>query len=149
MKEAGILTDKAMKTVSELVNSLENLTPNQLVDFALMFSSVEMHSAVDVAANTSKLESALLSKSQDMEPEAFATVCSVVGFDDAHANNPHSFTLKLPIFLHSNLDRTERWLEEGAFTDMQDVTFVAAAYLSVYDQGEVPERLLQLLESTI
>ena len=62
MKEAGILTDKAMKTVSELVNTAENLSPNQLVDFTLMFSSVEMHNAIDVAADTSKLENALLSK---------------------------------------------------------------------------------------
>ena len=32
---------------------------------------------------------------------------------------------------------------------MQDVTFVAAAYVSMYDDGELPDRLLELLESTI
>ena len=100
MKEAGILTNKAMRTVSELVHSLDNLTPNQLVDFTLMFSSVEMHNAVDVSADASKLENALLNKLQDLEPESFATVCSVVGFDDAQTNDPQSFNLKLPVLLH-------------------------------------------------
>ena len=149
MKEAGILTDKAMRQVSQLVNSTDDLSPNQLIDFTLMFSSVEMHNAVDVSADTSKLEKALISKQQDMDAEGFATVCSVVGFDNAQPNNPHSFNLKLPIFLHANLDRVVQWLEEGAFTDMQDVTFVAAAYVSMYDDGELPDRLLELLESTI
>ncbi len=42
MKEAGILSNKAMREVSNLINHLDTLSPNQLVDFTLMYSSVEM-----------------------------------------------------------------------------------------------------------
>ncbi len=62
MKEAGILSNKAMREVSDLINHLDTLTPHQLVDFTLIYSSSEMHNAVDVSANASKLEKALLSK---------------------------------------------------------------------------------------
>ena len=62
MKEAGILSNKAMREVSDLINHLDTLTPHQLVDFTLIYSSSEMHNAVNVSANASKLEKALLSK---------------------------------------------------------------------------------------
>jgi len=62
MKEAGILSNKAMREVSDLINHLDTLTSHQLVDFTLIYSSSEMHNAVDVSANASKLEKALLSK---------------------------------------------------------------------------------------
>ena len=62
MKEAGILSNKAMREVSDLINHLDTLTPHQLVDFTLIYSSSEMHNEVDVSANASKLEKALLSK---------------------------------------------------------------------------------------
>ena len=62
MKEAGILSNKAMREVADLINHLDTLTPHQLVDFTLIYSSSEMHNAVDVSANASKLEKALLSK---------------------------------------------------------------------------------------
>ena len=42
MKEAGILSNKAMREVSSLVDNLESLSPSQLVDFTLMYSSSEM-----------------------------------------------------------------------------------------------------------
>lgn len=33
--------------------------------------------------------------------------------------------------------------------DMHDFVSVAAAYLSMYDEGEVPSKLLKLLEQTV
>jgi hypothetical protein len=32
---------------------------------------------------------------------------------------------------------------------MQDIVHVAAAYISMYDEGEIPENLLSLFEKTI
>ena len=42
MKEAGILSNKAMREVSDLVNHLDTLNADQLVEFTLMYSSSEM-----------------------------------------------------------------------------------------------------------
>ena len=47
-----------------------------------MYSSGEMQNAVEVSASLSKLEAALVSKQAQFSPENFATICSVVAFDD-------------------------------------------------------------------
>ena len=83
MKQAGVLSNKALRSISTLVNHLDTLSAHQLVDFTLMYSSSEMQSAVNVAANVNKLETALLAKQDQFTPDAFALICSVVAFDDA------------------------------------------------------------------
>ena len=50
MKEAGILSNKAMREVGNLIHNLDTLTPHQLVDFTLMYSSSEMQMAMDISA---------------------------------------------------------------------------------------------------
>ena len=118
MKEAGILSNKAMREVSDLVNHLDTLNADQLVEFTLMYSSSEMQSAIDISESISKLESALLAKQDKFSPENFATICSVVAFDDADGQ-AEGLTLKLPIFLHANLDRVMQWLtDESLVGDM-------------------------------
>ena len=82
MKEAGILTTRAMRQVGQLIDRLDTLTPVQLVDFTLMYASSDMQSAMDIQAHESRLENALLSHSDKFSPENFATLCSVVAFDD-------------------------------------------------------------------
>ena len=105
---------------------------------------------MDVSAKLNLLESALLATKDKLSPENFATVCSVVAFDDASEFNREDFTLRLPHFLHANLSNVEAWLVEDAFAfDMQDFVNVAAAYLSMFDQGEIPEKLHSLLEKTV
>jgi len=52
-------------------------------------------------------------------------------------------TLKLPIFLDANLDRVLMWLAKESFVgDMQDFVHVASAYISMYDEGDIPTDLL-------
>lgn len=64
----------------------------------------------------------------------------MVAFEDA----PNGLMLKLPLFLHANLERVLAWLSEGDSLTryMQDFVHVASAYISMYDQGEVPANLL-------
>ena len=50
MKEAGILSNKAMRQIGNLIHHLDTLTPHQLVDFTLMYSSSEMQMAMDISA---------------------------------------------------------------------------------------------------
>ena len=102
MKQAGILSNKALREVSALVDNLDTLSAEQLVEFTLMYSSSEMQSAVNVTANVNKLETALIAKQNLFTPDAFAIICSVVAFDDAQAGTQEDFTIKLPIFLHEN-----------------------------------------------
>ena len=118
MKQAGILSNKALREVSELVDHLDTLTSDQLVEFTLMYSSSEMQSAVNVTANVNKLETALLAKQDLFSPVAFAIICSVVAFDDAQVGSQEEFTIKLPVFLHANLTRVEEWLANDQFHDM-------------------------------
>ena len=42
MKEAGVLSNKALREVSDLINHLDSLNVDQLVEFTLMYSSSEM-----------------------------------------------------------------------------------------------------------
>lgn len=42
MKQAGILSNKALREVSDLVNHLDSLSCSQLVHFTLMYSSSDM-----------------------------------------------------------------------------------------------------------
>ena len=42
MKQGGILSNKALRSVSTLVDHLDTLSAVQLVDFTLMYSSSEM-----------------------------------------------------------------------------------------------------------
>ena len=107
MKQADILSNKAMREISDLVHHLDTLSPNQLVDFTLMYTSAEMQNAVDISANISKLENALLAKQELFTPENFATISSVVSFDDSEPNSSLDFTVKLPVFLHANRERLE------------------------------------------
>ena len=100
MKEAGILSNKAMREVSELINHLDSLSPDQLVDFTLMYSSSEMQSAVDISKHVSVLENVLIANSDKFSPSNFANLCSVVAFDDAAESSKESFLLQLPVFLH-------------------------------------------------
>ena len=135
MKDAGVLSNKAMREVSELANHLDTLTADQLVAFTLMYSSSEMQSAIDVSDNVSKLENALIAKKKQFTAQHFATICSVVAFDDSHGQE-ESLTLKLPVFLHENYSRVLNWLTNESFTEyMQDFVHVAAAYISMYDNG--------------
>ena len=84
-----------------------------------------------------------------MTPEHFATICSVVAFDDGNGQ-AESLTLKLPVFLHANLDRVLHWLTDESLTRyMQDFVQVACAYISMYDHGNIPENLLEKLEKVI
>ena len=83
MKQGGVLSNKALRSVSTLVDHLDTLSAVQLVDFTLMYSSSEMQSAVNVTANVNKLETALLAQQGHFTPNEFALICSVVAFDDA------------------------------------------------------------------
>mgnify|MGYP000874223093 FL=1 len=49
-----------------------------------MFSSSDMQSAIDIDKNIGKLEDALLAKQNQFSSGAFATICSVIAFDDGH-----------------------------------------------------------------
>ena len=109
MKEAGILSNKAMREVSRLINQLEELNADQLVDFTLMYSSSDMQNAIDISAHQNLLESALLANQEKFSPDGFATICSVVAFDDSDAPGDR-FTLQLPVFLHANFERVQNWL---------------------------------------
>ena len=62
MKEAGILSNKAMRMVSDLLNHLDTLNADQLVEFTLMYSSSEMQGAIDIAEGMTLLENALIAK---------------------------------------------------------------------------------------
>ena len=64
----------------------------------------------------------------------------MVAFEDG----PNELMIKLPLFLHANLERVLAWLSEGDSLTryMQDFVQVASAYISMYDQGEVPANLL-------
>jgi len=55
MKEAGILSTKALREVSDLINHLDTLNTEQLVEFALMYSSSDMQGAVDISEGIGKL----------------------------------------------------------------------------------------------
>lgn len=153
MKEAGILSNKALRELSDLVNQLDSLTDDQLVDFTLMFSSSEMQSALDTSEHISTLEEALMARNENFSAEQFATICSVVAFEDAPGEQ--ILQIKLPVFLHANLDRVLAWLSdtdtEGSPLTryMQDFIHVASAYISMYDQGQVPEQLLSEFERAI
>ena len=98
-----------------------------------------MQSAIDISQNVSNLENALLASSDKFTPENFAMLCSVVAFDDAEDSSNDTFNLQLPVFLHSNQQRVEEWLASDSFLDMQDFVNVSAAYISMYDNGELPE----------
>lgn len=104
MKEAGILSNKAMRIVSELIHNLDALSAHQLVDFTLMYSSSEMQSAIDISEHISKLEMALLQHKNDFTIDSFAAICSVVSFDDSGKGSLDNFTINLPVFMHENLD---------------------------------------------
>ena len=45
----------------------------------------------------------------------------------------------------------QEWLDQGAFTDShaQDLVYVSAAYGSLYDDNEMPERLLEGFERAV
>lgn len=76
----------------------------------------------------------------------------MVAFDDgANGEVSTSLTLKLPLFLHANLDRVLEWLDDGESLTryMQDFVQVASAYISMYDHGELPANLLSKLEKAI
>ena len=62
MKEAGILSNRALRELSDLVNELDSLTVDQLVEFTLMYSSSEMQSALDTSEHLSTLEEALMAR---------------------------------------------------------------------------------------
>lgn len=62
MKEAGVLSNKALRGVSDLINHLDSLNADQLVEFTLMYSSSEMQNATGISDNLSNLENALLAK---------------------------------------------------------------------------------------
>ena len=62
MKEAGILSNRALRELSDLVNELDSLTVDQLVEFTLMYSSSEMQSALDTSEHLSTLEVALMAR---------------------------------------------------------------------------------------
>lgn len=84
MKEAGILSNQAMREVNDLVDHLDTLGPDQLVEFTLMYSSSEMQNAIEIGKNIGKLEDALLAKQDQFGVNNFATICSVIAFDDSH-----------------------------------------------------------------
>lgn len=151
MKEAGILSNKAMRIVSQLIHNLDTLSAHQLVDFTLMYSSSEMQSAIDISEHISKLEEALLTHKGEFSLDSFAAICSVVSFDDAGKGSLDNFTVSLPIFMHENLEQVQQWLDQDAFTEMhvQDLVFVAAAYISMYDDGEIPEALMKSFENAV
>jgi len=67
MKEAGILSNKAMRLASELINDVETLSAMQLAEFVLIYASAEMQSALDVSDNLNRLETALLAKSKQFD----------------------------------------------------------------------------------
>ena len=72
-----------------------------------------------------------------------------MAFDDADGQ-ADILTLKLPVFLHANLDRVLHWLtDESLSRYMQDFVHVTCAYISMYDQGNVPEDLLEKLEKVV
>ena len=74
--------------------------------------------------------------------ESFATICSVVAFDDRE-DGQGSTTLRLPLFLHANAKRVEQWLADYELEDTQDFVYVATAYLSMYEDGQLPKSLLR------
>ena len=149
MKEAGVLSTKALRTASELVEQVESLNASQLTEFVMIYSSAEMQTAIDVTEHLSKLESALLAKSGELSVNMFGLICSIVCFDDAAEGAKESYTLQLPVFLHENEGRVKEWLAQEKIEDMQDFVNISAAYLSLYEDGEVPEDLLNLLEKTL
>jgi len=149
MKEAGILSNKVLRAVSELVLKLDTLSPTQLVDFTLMYSSSEMQSAIDISEHVSNIENALIANSNKFTISNFANICSVVAFDDARDGEREVFNLQLPVFLHQNQDRVKEWLASDRIIEMQDFVYISAAYLSMYDDGRVPADLLSLFEHTI
>jgi len=112
MKEAGVLSNKAMRKISALVDKLDTLSTVQLVDFSLMYSSTEMQSsASDTFENVAKLEAAIMAKQEEFTAEQFATICSVIAFDDIpHSYSRDSYALHMPMFLQANLERVEGWL---------------------------------------
>ena len=91
-----------------------------------------------------------MAKKDEFTPENFATLCSVVSFDDTdNIGSTIDFTIKLPVLMHENLSRVEQWLDSDQLYDVQDFVYVATAYLQLYDSGEIPESLLARLESYI
>ena len=73
-----------------------------------------------------------------------------MAFDDSHGQAGGSLAIKLPVFLHANLDRVLQWLTDDSLTRyMQDFVNVASAYISMYDEGNLPEDLLEKLEKVI
>ena len=73
-----------------------------------------MQNAIDIRAHQNLLESTLLANQERFSPESFATICSVVAFDDTESAND-CFTLQLPVFLHANFERVQSWLEGERF----------------------------------
>ena len=51
MKEADILSNKAMRETSQLINKLSELSTAQLTEFTMIFSSIEMQRAIDISQN--------------------------------------------------------------------------------------------------
>ena len=62
MKQAGVLSNKACRQVSSLVDNLSDLAPDQLIHFLLMYSTSDMQKAVDISSNIDKVENALRAK---------------------------------------------------------------------------------------
>jgi len=73
----------------------------------------------------------------------------VVAFDDATVGSKDKYTLQLPVFLHESEEQVKLWLANDQIDDVQDFIYIAAAYLSLYEDGQVPEDMLKLLEKTV
>ena len=72
----------------------------------------------------------------------------MVAFDDRE-DGQGSTTLRLPLFLHANAKRVEQWLADYELEDTQDFVYVATAYLSMYEEGQLPKSLLRQFETYI
>ena len=121
--------------------------PEELVAFAMIYTSEEMQEAINVTEHhLAQLEEALV-KTLDgpVSPTEFAFITSIASVPDA----PYTFDK----YLTKGAEQISSWLEaqlEDAYIIMpDDLVSIATAYYSRKDDLNVPARLYDLLEVNV